>query len=35
MIRLQAPSGAVADIVPVMSQALGALADRIAQGVRQ
>ncbi len=35
MIRLQAPSGAVADIVPVMSQALGQLADRIAQTLRQ
>ncbi len=35
MVRLQAPSGAVADIVPVMSQALGQLADRIAQTLRQ
>jgi hypothetical protein len=35
LIRLQARSGAVADIVPVMSQALGQFADRIAQALRQ
>ncbi|HSU04762.1 MAG TPA: PqiC family protein [Acetobacteraceae bacterium] len=33
MIRVQAASGAVPDIVPAMSQALGQFADRIAAGV--
>lgn len=35
MVQLQAPSGAVGDIVPVMSRALGQFADRIAQALRQ
>ncbi|HEX5326981.1 MAG TPA: PqiC family protein [Acetobacteraceae bacterium] len=32
-IEMKAASGTVADIVPVMSRAMGALADRIAQGL--